>query len=47
MVTPCAKTGVCHDCSSPHRICNERLILHKCHPAGRITVILIDRDLGL
>lgn len=47
MVTPCAKTGVCYDCSSPHRICNQRLILHKCHPAGRITVVLIDRELGL
>lgn len=45
--TPCAVTGRCHDCSSPQRICNERLILHKCHPKGRITVILIDEELGL
>lgn len=45
--TPCAETGRCHDCASPQRICNERLILHKCHPKGRITVILIDEDLGL
>lgn len=45
--TPCAVTGRCSDCSSPQRICNERLILHKCHPKERITVVLIDRELGL
>lgn len=45
--TPCAITGKCHDCASPHRICNERLIIHKCHPKERITVLLIDQDLGL
>lgn len=47
MKTPCAVTGKCSDCSSPDRICNERLILHKCHPKGRITLILIDEILGL
>lgn len=46
-ITPCVKTGVCMDCSSPHRICNARLIMHKCLPKERITVILIDEDLGL
>lgn len=45
--TPCAKTGVCCDCSSPQRICNERLILHKCNPKGRIEIVLIDDELGL
>ena len=45
--TPCVKPGRCMDCASPRRICNERLILHKCHPKGRITVVLIDEDLGL
>lgn len=45
--TPCVKTGRCMDCASPRRICNERLILHKCHPKERITVVLIDEDLGL
>ena len=45
--TPCAMTGRCHDCNSPQRICNERLILHKCHPTGRITVFLINDDLWL
>lgn len=47
MKTPCAITGKCADCLSPDRICNERLILHKCHPKGRITLILIDEVLGL
>ena len=45
--TPCAMTGRCHDCNSPQRICNERLIFHKCHPTGRITVVLINDELGL
>lgn len=45
--TPCAKTGRCHDCSSPKRICNTWTIMDKCFPPGRIKVVLIDRDLGL
>lgn len=45
--TPCVKTGRCMDCASPRRICNERLILHRCHPKGRITVVLIDGEYGL
>ncbi len=45
--TPCAKTGVCMDCNSPDRICNTRMEMLRCHPAGRIQVILIDRELGL
>lgn len=45
--TPCAKTGHCHDCSSPKRICNTWTIMDKCFPPGRIKVVLIDRDLGL
>ncbi len=45
--TPCAKTGVCMDCNSPDRICNTRMEMLRCHPAGRILVILIDQDLGL
>ena len=45
--TPCAKTGVCMDCNSPDRICNTRMEMLRCHPAGRILVILIDQELGL
>ncbi|MDT8420188.1 MAG: lactate utilization protein [Desulfuromonadales bacterium] len=45
--TPCAKTGLCHDCSSPKRICNTWTIIDKCYPPGRIKVVLIDQEWGL
>lgn len=45
--TPCAVTGVCSDCNSPDRICNTRMEMLRCYPAGRITIVLIDEDLGL
>lgn len=45
--TPCSKTGTCHDCSSPDRICNHWTITEKSFPKGRIKVILINKDLGL
>ena len=45
--TPCAKTGVCMDCNAPDRICNTRMEMLRCHPAGRILVILINQELGL
>ncbi len=45
--TPCAKTGKCHDCNSPQRICNTWSVIDKCFPRKRIKVILIDDDLGL
>jgi len=44
--TPCATTGKCSDCSSPQRICNLTLIIEKQKPKGRITVILVNEDLG-
>ncbi len=44
--TPCATTGVCHDCKSPDRICNTWTITEKSFPKGRVTVILINADLG-
>jgi L-lactate utilization protein LutB len=45
--TPCSKTGHCHDCSSPDRICNHWTITEKSFPKGRIKVVLINQDLGL
>ena len=45
--TPCRKTGVCMDCSSPDRICNTWCITEKCFPKGRIKIVLINQDLGL
>lgn len=45
--TPCARTGRCHDCSSPMRICNTWSIIDKCFPVGRIKVVLIEGEFGL
>jgi len=45
--TPCLKTGICQNCTSPERICNAWSISEKSFPKGRIKVILINEDLGL
>lgn len=44
--TPCAKTGLCLDCSSPDRICNYWTITEKSFQQGRIKIILVNEDLG-
>jgi hypothetical protein len=44
--TPCAKVGVCQDCSSPDRICNYWTITEKSFQQGRIKIILVNEDLG-
>jgi L-lactate utilization protein LutB len=44
--TPCAKTAACSDCDSPERICNLTLIIEKQRQPGRMTVILVNEDLG-
>lgn len=44
--TPCAKISVCSDCSSPDRICNVWTITEKSFPKKRISIILINKDLG-
>ncbi len=44
--TPCTATSVCADCNSPDRICNTWVITEKSFPKGRITVVLINEDLG-
>ena len=45
--TPCVKTSECADCNSPGRICNTWTITEKSFPKGRVTVILINEELGL
>jgi L-lactate utilization protein LutB len=45
--TPCAKTGFCTDCRGSSRICNYWSIIEKSSPKGRISVILINEDLGI
>lgn len=44
--TPCIKTGTCHDCSSPERICNYWTIIEKSFVKHRIQIILVNEDLG-
>ncbi len=45
--TPCAATGVCEDCSSPDRICNATVVIHKQAVKNRIKLFLVGEDLGL
>ena len=45
--TPCVETSECADCSSPGRICNSWTVTEKSFPKGRITVVLINEELGL
>lgn len=56
--TPCAKIGKCvsllksdnpgitDGCDSPHRICRDYLVMGKQNNTKRITVIIIDEELG-
>ena len=45
--TPCVKTSECADCKSPGRICNTWTITEKSFPRYRVTVILVNENLGL
>ena len=44
--TPCAKTGKCMDCKSPDTICCQFLITRFSRHPGRISVILVNDNLG-
>lgn len=44
---PCVAAGKCMNCDKPQRICNTWAITEKCMPKGRVTVILVDVNLGL
>ena len=44
--TPCAKTGSCMNCKSPDTICCQILITRFSRHEGRISVILVNDDLG-
>ena len=44
--TPCAKTGSCLDCKSPDNICCQFLITRYSLHKGRISVILVNDELG-
>ncbi|MBO4689080.1 MAG: lactate utilization protein [Clostridiales bacterium] len=44
--TPCAKTGSCFNCKSPDTICCQFLITRYSRHVGRISVILVNDELG-
>ena len=44
--TPCAKTGVCVDCSSPARICHSTVILERPSGGMEVEVVFVDEELG-
>jgi len=44
--TPCVKTGVCMDCDSPERICCITSILHRKPFFTKISVAILNEDLG-
>ena len=44
--TPCAKTGICAECTSPETICSQILITRYSKPQNRIVVVLVGENLG-
>jgi hypothetical protein len=45
--TPCTETGVCADCNSPSRMCNQLLLtLNAQKFKGKYTIIIINEELG-
>ncbi|SHI19484.1 lactate utilization protein [Sporanaerobacter acetigenes] len=44
--TPCAIAEKCVDCSSPSRICNVEVILHKKPSNANIFIFLVNEELG-
>jgi hypothetical protein len=44
--TPCVKTGHCMDCDSPERICRITSIIHRQPMFSKISVVILDEELG-
>lgn len=44
--TPCTKAGYCMDCRNQDRICNEYALIKRQMRKGRITVIIVGKELG-
>jgi len=44
--TPCVKSGYCMDCDSPDRICRITSIIHRQPLFTKITVVILDEQLG-
>lgn len=45
--TPCVDSGVCHDCLEEQSICSHIVITRRSWHKGRITVVLVDEELGV
>ncbi len=46
--TPCAVTGTCEDCDSPHRLCRATCVLErKTRGVGAFSVIIVGEALGI
>lgn len=43
---PCAETGVCSECQSDTRICNTYSLIRRQPWGNRITIMLVDEELG-
>ena len=44
--TPCAATGVCHNCSSPDRICGMTLIVERPGTGMDVEILFVNEELG-
>ena len=44
--TPCVYSGACADCLSADSICSQIVITRLCKPAEKITVLLVNEELG-
>ena len=44
--TPCVKTGKCHNCDSPERICRVTVIMERKPSRSDVTVLLVNEDFG-
>jgi len=47
MNTPCVKSGRCHDCNGPKRVCAVTTIIEHKPVLTAINVVIVDMDLGL
>ena len=44
--TPCAATGICTDCNSPERICNDFVVMARQFDPERVHLVLVEGSYG-
>lgn len=44
--TPCRKTGRCHDCDVPDRMCSVKVVMERCPKGKEINVMFVNQELG-